>query len=65
MQSEAKVHVTGNVYRHNAFTHYIGKNTLNILISQRLSLNMPRLNQNQQIQPLTMLVHGDNVSNVS
>ena len=27
MQSEAKVHVTGNVYRHNTYTHYIGKNT--------------------------------------
>ena len=25
MQSEAKVHVTGNVYRHNPYTHYIGK----------------------------------------
>ena len=25
--SEAKVHVTGNVYRHNPYTHYIGKNT--------------------------------------
>ena len=24
---EAKVHVTGNVYRHNPYTHYIGKNT--------------------------------------
>ena len=62
MQSKAKVHVTGNVYRHDPYTHYIGKNTL---ISQRLSLNMPRLNQNQQIQALTMLARGDNVSNVS
>ena len=62
MQSEAKVHVTGNVYRHNPYTHYIGKNTF---ISQRLSLNMPRLNQNQRIQALTMLARGDNVSNVS
>ena len=35
------------------------------LISQCLSQNMPRLNQNQQIQGLTMLAHGDNVSNVS
>ena len=35
------------------------------LISQRLSLNMPRLNQNQRIQALTMLARGDNVSNVS
>ena len=35
------------------------------MISQRLSLNMPRLNQNQQIQALTMLALGDNVSNVS
>ena len=35
------------------------------LISQRLSLNMPRLNQNQRIQALTMLAHGDNVSKVS
>ena len=34
-------------------------------MSQRLSLNMPRLNQNQQNQALTMLAHGDNVSNVS
>ena len=32
------------------------------MISQRLSLNMPRLNQNQQIQALTMLARGDNVS---
>ena len=35
------------------------------MISQRLSLNMPRLNQNQRIQALTMLARGDNVSNVS
>ena len=35
------------------------------MISQRLSLNMPRLNQKQQIQALTMLACGDNVSNVS
>ena len=63
MQSEAKVHVTGNVYRHNPYTHYIGKKTH--LISQRLSLNMPRLNQNQRIQALTMLARGDNISNVS
>ena len=34
-------------------------------ISQRLSLNMPRLNQNQRIQAFTMLACGDNVSNVS
>ena len=27
LQSEAKLHVTGNVYRHNPYTHYIGKNT--------------------------------------
>ena len=36
------------------------------MISQRLSLNMPRLNQNQRIiQALTMLARSDNVSNVS
>ena len=35
------------------------------MISQRLSLNMPRLSQNQRIQALTMLARGDNVSNVS
>ena len=35
------------------------------LFSQRLSLNMPRLNQNQQIQALTMLARGDNVSIIS
>ena len=35
------------------------------MISQRLSLNMPRLNQNQRIQALTMLARGDNVCNVS
>ena len=35
------------------------------MISQRLSLNMPRLNQNQQIKALTMLARGNNVSNVS
>ena len=28
-------------------------------------MNMPRLNQNQRIQALTMLARGDNVSNVS
>ena len=27
VQSDTKVHVTGNVYRHNPYTHYIGKNT--------------------------------------
>ena len=63
MQSETKVHVTGNVYRHNPYTHYIGKKTH--LISQLLSLNMPRLNQNQRIKALTMLARGDNVSSVS
>ena len=35
------------------------------MISQRLSLNMPRLNQNQRIQALTMLARRNNVSNVS
>ena len=35
------------------------------MISQRLSLNMPRLNENQRIQALTMLARGDNVSKVS
>ena len=35
------------------------------MISQRLSLNMPRLHQNQRIQALTMLARGDNVPNVS
>ena len=35
------------------------------MISQRLSVNMPELNQNQRIQALTMLARGDNVSNVS
>ena len=35
------------------------------MISESLSLNMPRLNQNQQIQALTMLARGDNISNVS
>ena len=34
------------------------------MISQRLSMNMPRLNQNQQIQAIMMLARGDNVSNV-
>ena len=62
VQSEAKVHITGNVYRHNPYIHNIGKTHL---ISQRLSLNMPGLNQNQRIQTLTMLARGDNVSNVS
>ena len=63
MQSEVKVHVhvTGNVYRHNPYTHYIGKTHL---ISQRLALNMPRLNQNQRIQALTMFARCD-VSSVS
>ena len=40
------------------------KNTFNIT-APALSLNMPRLNQNQRIQALTMLARGDNVSNVS
>ena len=62
MQSEAKVHVTGNVCRHYPYTQYIAKTHL---ISQRLSLKMPRLNQNQRIQALTMLALGDNISNVS
>ena len=62
LQSEAKVHVAGNAYRHNPHTNYIGKTHL---ISQRLSLSMPRLNQNQRIQAFTMLARGDNVSNVS
>ena len=62
MQSEAKVYVTGNVYRHNPHTRYIGKTHL---ISQRLSLNMPTRNQNRRIQALMMLARGDNVSNVS
>ena len=35
------------------------------MISQRLSLNMPKLNQNQRIQALTMLARGVKVSNVS
>ena len=35
------------------------------MISQHLSLNMARLNQNPRIQALTMLARGDNVSNVS
>ena len=35
------------------------------MISQRLSLNMPRQNQNQRIKALTMPARGDNVSNVS
>ena len=34
------------------------------MISQRLSLNMPKPSQNQQIQTLTILVRGDNVFNV-
>ena len=35
------------------------------MISQRLSLNMPSLHQNQRIQAITLLARGDNVSNVS
>ena len=35
------------------------------MISQRLSLNMPRLNHNQRIQALTMLARGGIVSSVS
>ena len=35
------------------------------MISQRVPLNMPRLNQNQRIQALTMLARCDNVSNVT
>ena len=48
--------------RHNPYTHYIGKTHL---ISHRFSLNIPRLNQNQRTQALTMFARGDNVSNVS
>ena len=32
VQSKAKVHVTGNVYRHNPYTHYIGKNTFDFTV---------------------------------
>ena len=35
------------------------------MISQPLSLNLPRLNQNQRIQALTTIARGDIVSNVS
>ena len=59
MQSEAKVHVTENVYTHNPYTHYIGKNTFDF------TALVTRLDQNQQIQALRMLVRGNNVSNVS
>ena len=62
MQSEAKVHVTGNVNRHNPYTHYIGKNTFDFtafVIEHALTKS------NQRIQALTMLARGDNVSNVS
>ena len=34
------------------------------MISQRLLLNMPRLNQNQRIQAFTMLARGNNVASV-
>ena len=62
MQSEAKVHVTGNVYRQSLYPLHREKTHL---ISQHLSMKMPRLNQNQRTQALTMLARGDNVSNVS
>ena len=62
MQSEAKVHVTDNVYRHNPIPTTLGKTHL---ISQRLSLNMPRLNQNQRNQALTMRASAHNISKVS
>ena len=39
-----------------------GKSHLN---SHRYTTNMPRLNENQRILALTMLVRGDNVTNVS
>ena len=32
MQSEAKVHVTGNVYRRNPYTLYIGKNAFDFTV---------------------------------
>ena len=35
------------------------------MISQRLSLNMPRLNQICEFKHYPMLAHGDNISNVS
>ena len=47
MQSKTKVHVTGNVYRHNPYTHYIVKNTFDF--TALVSLNMPRLNENQLV----------------
>ena len=62
MQSKVKVHVTDNVYRHNPIPTTLGKTHL---ISQRLSLNMPRLNQNQRNQALTMRASAHNISKVS
>ena len=61
MQSEAKVHVTENVYRHNPYTHYIGKNTFDFTA---LVTEMPRLNHYQRIQALTMFARGDSSINM-
>ena len=60
MQSETKV--SGNVYRHNPYTHYIRKNTFDFtaLVTEHASTE-----SNQRIQALTMLARGENVSNVS
>ena len=62
MQSEAKVHVTGNVYRHNPYTHDIGKNKFDFTA---LVTEHAQTESNQRLQALTMLARGDNVSNVS
>ena len=62
MQSEAKVHPQEMCIDIIFIPTTYGKTHL---ISQCLSLNMPRLKQNQQIQPLTMLARGENVFSVS
>ena len=62
MQAEAKAHVTGNVYRHNPYTHYIGKSTFDFtaLVTEHAQTESKSANE-----ALTMLPRGDNVFNVS
>ena len=63
-----KLQTTTEMWLSKDFKIQIAKKTLWKKINcsfHRLSLNMPRLNQNQRFQALTMLARDDNVSNVS
>ena len=60
MQSEAKVHVIENVYTHNPYNHYIGKNTFDFtaLVTKHAKTGSKSAN-------LGINDACDNVSNVS